>query len=152
MSLSDKPLSDHTVWEMLSTHRNMDKMIENLSVDAQVATRLTITRLNTAFSLIERLALVGLDSIPREKEMGEQREYVREMPCSDVVLAMYDGDDYARLIWNMIEPGNSMFSNRELAEAVDLLRLVVSIDGYRWPEITTFLSNVERSGWAASQL
>lgn len=150
MNLSDDQITDHLIWEMLSGHRGIERLAEDRSPEMQANIRTVASRLNMAFSLIERISLDGLDSVPRGKCMDDQRSYIHELPCSEVVLAMYDGDEYAQIIWQMIEPGKSIYSNAELAEAIELLRLVVKMDDYRWPEIRNFLSNVERSGWVVS--
>lgn len=149
MKPSDQVPSERIVWEMLSTRKGISRLVEDLSEDDRIAATAIATRMNEAFSLIERLAFDGLDSIPLEKTLEEQREYVYELPCSTVILAMCDGEDYASIIWDMIEPEKISDEMKYLSEAVELLRLVKRMDGYRWPEIDEFLNNVERSGWLA---
>ena len=150
MKPSDQMPSERIVWEMLSTRKGVGRLIEDLPEDSRIAVTAIATRMNEAFSLIERLAFDGLDSIPLDKTPEEQREYIYELPCFPVIFAMRDGEDYAQIIWEMIEPGKVSDEMKYLSEAVERRRLVKRMDGYRWPEIDEFLSNVERSGWLAS--
>lgn len=145
-------ISEHTVWELLSERRGIKRFLEDKDEATVVWVEAVAAGLQEAFSSIERVAFGALDSIPRHKAVEEQRSYTYELPCSEIVLAMYDGDDYARLIWDMIEPPKSEVALKELQDAVKLLRTVVLMDDHRWPEISDFLSNMDRLAEATSDV
>lgn len=138
-------ISEHTIWELVSTHQNIERLIEDKSDDVKEWARSIVAQLNESFSTIEKVALDGLDLLPLTKTEQEQREFAYELPLSSIILTMRDGGNYAPMIWEMIEPESGHDGVDEMNQAIELLELVVKMDGYRWPEITSFLERTRQT-------
>lgn len=107
-------VSERTIWEMLSAHQSLDRLVEMVPDEFHRWVRSVEARLNSQFSAIERDALDALADVDRALSRKEQAQFVTTTRYPGLVFAMLDHKAYADKIWKMLRPSGETAFKTEI--------------------------------------
>jgi hypothetical protein len=95
-------VSKHSVWVMMSNRQRVDKLAEFISSANFSEISNHARSLATEFSNVERSFLSELNNL--DYDDASLANKLSNHPNAIVLQMMLNGEDYAQLIWKMIEP------------------------------------------------
>lgn len=100
--VSPKTLTKHSVWEMLSNRQGIEKLIDLVPELGFSQIRSYATELTDEFSSIERRCLAEYTDI--DFGATSAKSVVEASDNALIFRSIIRGEDYAPIIWKMIEP------------------------------------------------
>lgn len=101
--MHNKTVTQYEVWEMLSRRQRVDKLKETVSSDAYTQISEFAANLASQFTAVEQEVLEELRNLPFDET--EELEKTIASSRNEILLRLIiDGEDYAPLIWKIIEP------------------------------------------------
>ncbi len=97
--------SEKRVWEHLSNHTDVQALIEQVPDEFYDSMKNTVTKLQSAFELIENYCKLQTSVISTlVLSRKDAAELIKKTNYPSVIFAMYDSKKYDNLIWNLIKP------------------------------------------------
>lgn len=105
--MANKEVTRYSVWDMLSRRQHVSKLADMVPASSYAQITELAQDLAKEFSSIEQTYLTELTALPFDDGDEAVEHSLQQSEHQDLLRLMLTGEDYAPIIWKMLEPEKS---------------------------------------------